>query len=57
MKVLISGAGIAGLSLALCLRQRGTTPVVVERAPPAYATAATCSGSRTRASMPPSGWA
>ena len=32
MKVLISGAGIAGLSLALRLRQRGMTPVVVERA-------------------------
>ena len=33
MKVLISGAGIAGLSLALRLRQRGMTPVVVERSP------------------------
>jgi 2-polyprenyl-6-methoxyphenol hydroxylase-like FAD-dependent oxidoreductase len=33
MKVLISGAGIAGLSLALRLRQRGIEPVVVERAP------------------------
>jgi 2-polyprenyl-6-methoxyphenol hydroxylase-like FAD-dependent oxidoreductase len=32
VKVLISGAGIAGLSLALRLRQRGMTPVVVERA-------------------------
>jgi 2-polyprenyl-6-methoxyphenol hydroxylase-like FAD-dependent oxidoreductase len=33
MRVLISGAGIAGLSLALRLRQRGLTPVMVERAP------------------------
>ena len=33
MKVLISGAGIAGLSLALRLRQRGLFPVVVERYP------------------------
>jgi 2-polyprenyl-6-methoxyphenol hydroxylase-like FAD-dependent oxidoreductase len=32
MKVLISGAGIAGLSLAPRLRQRGLTPVV-ERSP------------------------
>ncbi|GAA0577022.1 hypothetical protein GCM10009416_14530 [Craurococcus roseus] len=31
--MLISGAGIAGLSLALLLRQRGMTPVVVERSP------------------------
>ena len=33
MKVLISGAGIAGLSLALRLRQRRLFPVVVERHP------------------------
>ena len=33
MKVLISGAGIAGLSLALRLHQRGLTPFVVERSP------------------------
>ena len=33
MKVLISGAGIAGLSLALRLHQRGLSPVVVERSP------------------------
>ena len=33
VKVLISGAGIAGLSLALRLRQRGLAPVVVERSP------------------------
>ena len=33
MRVLISGAGIAGLSLALRLRQRGITPIVVERSP------------------------
>ena len=33
VKVLISGAGIAGLSLALRLKQRGLTPVVVERSP------------------------
>jgi 2-polyprenyl-6-methoxyphenol hydroxylase-like FAD-dependent oxidoreductase len=33
MKVLISGAGIAGLSLALRLHQLGITPIVVERAP------------------------
>ncbi len=33
MKVLISGAGIAGLSLALRLHQLGIIPIVVERAP------------------------
>ena len=33
MRVLISGAGIAGLSLALRLHQRGLEPIVVERAP------------------------
>jgi 2-polyprenyl-6-methoxyphenol hydroxylase-like FAD-dependent oxidoreductase len=33
MRVLISGAGIAGLALALRLRQRGMTPMVVERSP------------------------
>jgi 2-polyprenyl-6-methoxyphenol hydroxylase-like FAD-dependent oxidoreductase len=33
MKVLISGGGIAGLSLALRLHQRGLRPVVVERSP------------------------
>ncbi len=33
MKVLISGTGIAGLSLALRLRQRCMTAIVVERAP------------------------
>ena len=33
MRVLISGAGIARLSLALRLRQRGLAPVVVERSP------------------------
>ncbi len=33
MKVLISGAGIAGLSLALRLHQRGLKLVVVERSP------------------------
>ena len=33
MRVLISGAGIAGLSLALRLRQQGLAPVVVERSP------------------------
>ncbi|MBD0275443.1 MAG: FAD-binding protein [Acetobacteraceae bacterium] len=32
-RVLISGAGIAGLSLALRLHQRGLKPIVVERAP------------------------
>src|SRR5918999_4509015 len=31
MKVLIAGAGIAGLSLALRLRQRGLVPFVIER--------------------------
>jgi 2-polyprenyl-6-methoxyphenol hydroxylase-like FAD-dependent oxidoreductase len=31
--VLISGAGIAGLSLALRLHQRGLEPIVIERAP------------------------
>jgi 2-polyprenyl-6-methoxyphenol hydroxylase-like FAD-dependent oxidoreductase len=30
---LISGAGIAGLSLALRLRQHGLEPVVIERSP------------------------
>ena len=33
MRVLIAGAGIAGLSLALRLRQRGLAPIVVERSP------------------------
>jgi 2-polyprenyl-6-methoxyphenol hydroxylase-like FAD-dependent oxidoreductase len=33
VKVLISGAGIAGLSLALRLHQRGLAPMVIERAP------------------------
>ncbi|MBC4019275.1 FAD-dependent monooxygenase [Siccirubricoccus deserti] len=33
MRVLISGAGIAGLSLALRLRQRGLTPIIIERSP------------------------
>ena len=33
MRVLIAGAGIAGLSLALRLHQRGLTPVVIERSP------------------------
>jgi 2-polyprenyl-6-methoxyphenol hydroxylase-like FAD-dependent oxidoreductase len=33
MRVLISGAGIAGLSLALRLRQHGLEPVVIERSP------------------------
>jgi 2-polyprenyl-6-methoxyphenol hydroxylase-like FAD-dependent oxidoreductase len=31
MRVLISGAGIAGLSLALRLHQRGLVPIVIER--------------------------
>ena len=33
MKVLIAGAGIAGLTLALCLRRAGHEPLVVEAAP------------------------
>ncbi|MFC4117959.1 FAD-dependent oxidoreductase [Nonomuraea zeae] len=33
MRVLICGAGIAGLTLAYWLRRRGLEPVVVERAP------------------------
>ena len=33
MRVLVSGAGVAGLSLALRLHQRGLEPTVVERAP------------------------
>ena len=33
MKALISGAGIAGLALAHCLRRRGHSPVVVEKSP------------------------
>ena len=33
MRVVIAGAGIAGLALALRLRQQGLAPVVVERSP------------------------
>jgi 2-polyprenyl-6-methoxyphenol hydroxylase-like FAD-dependent oxidoreductase len=33
MRILISGAGIAGLSLALRLVQRGLTPILIERSP------------------------
>jgi 2-polyprenyl-6-methoxyphenol hydroxylase-like FAD-dependent oxidoreductase len=33
MRVLIVGAGIAGLTLAHCLQQRGHTPLVIEKAP------------------------
>lgn len=33
MKVLINGGGIAGLSLATFLSERGVTPIVIERAP------------------------
>lgn len=33
MRILIAGAGIAGLTLAALLRQRGIVPEVVERAP------------------------
>jgi 2-polyprenyl-6-methoxyphenol hydroxylase-like FAD-dependent oxidoreductase len=33
LRVLVSGAGIAGLSLALRLKQRGLTPIVIERSP------------------------
>lgn len=33
MRVLICGAGIAGLTLAWCLERRGHDPIVVERAP------------------------
>ena len=33
MRILISGAGIAGLSLALRLHRRGLAPIVLERAP------------------------
>jgi 2-polyprenyl-6-methoxyphenol hydroxylase-like FAD-dependent oxidoreductase len=33
MKVLIVGAGIAGLALSLCLRRKGHMPIVVERSP------------------------
>jgi 2-polyprenyl-6-methoxyphenol hydroxylase-like FAD-dependent oxidoreductase len=33
MNVLISGGGIAGLTLALCLQRRGHEPLVVERSP------------------------
>lgn len=32
MRVLISGGGIAGLTLAYFLHQNGMTPVVIERA-------------------------
>ncbi len=30
-RVLISGAGIAGLTLAICLKEYGEDPIVVER--------------------------
>jgi len=33
MRVLISGAGIAGLTVAHWLRRYGFTPTIVERAP------------------------
>ena len=33
MRVLICGAGVAGLALAFCLERRGHEPLVVERAP------------------------
>ena len=33
MRVLICGAGVAGLTLAWCLERRGHVPIVVERAP------------------------
>jgi 2-polyprenyl-6-methoxyphenol hydroxylase-like FAD-dependent oxidoreductase len=33
LRVLISGGGIAGLSLALCLRRRGHDALIIERAP------------------------
>ena len=33
MRVLISGAGIAGLTVAYWLRRYGFTPTIVERAP------------------------
>ena len=33
MKILISGAGIAGLTVAYWLRSYGFTPTIVERAP------------------------
>jgi 2-polyprenyl-6-methoxyphenol hydroxylase-like FAD-dependent oxidoreductase len=32
MRVIICGAGIAGLSLALCLQRRGHEPILIERA-------------------------
>ena len=32
-RALISGAGIAGLTLAICLKEYGDDPVVVERSP------------------------
>lgn len=32
MRVIICGAGIAGLSLALCLKRRGHEPILIERA-------------------------
>lgn len=32
MRVVICGAGIAGLSLALCLKRRGHEPILIERA-------------------------
>lgn len=34
MRIVIVGAGAAGLALARSLRRRGTTPVVLDRAPP-----------------------
>src|SRR5213075_354670 len=33
MKILIVGAGIAGMTLAALLRRQGISPVIIERAP------------------------
>ena len=49
MRALIAGAGVAGLSLALRLRQRGLAPIVIKRSPRLHERI-TCSAFRTRAS-------
>jgi 2-polyprenyl-6-methoxyphenol hydroxylase-like FAD-dependent oxidoreductase len=55
-RILISGASIAGLTVAHWLARHGFRPTVLERAP-ACAPAATASTCATTPSMWPSGWA
>ncbi|WP_315860809.1 FAD-dependent oxidoreductase [Amycolatopsis sp. EV170708-02-1] len=54
-KVLISGAGIAGTTLAYWLRRHGFAPTVVERAP-RPGSAGTRSTSAVRRSASSTGW-